>query len=97
MLCRRLKRNLPTREDEYCRMTLERLSEYLCPLNPEVNPAILDGGQSGLRNSSEFGKLALAKLLELAKDTDRLAYGDFNSRLGRTKLFHFRTSYSREG
>ncbi len=78
-------------------MTLERLSEYLCPLNPEVNPAVLDGGQGGLRNSCEFGKLALAKLLQLAKDTHGLGYGDVNALLGRTKLFQFRTSYSREG
>ena len=92
-----LKRNLPTWKDEHCGMTLERLSEYLCPLNPEVNPAVLDGGQGGLRNSCEFGKLALTKLLELAKDTDRLAYGDVDSLLGRTKLFHFRISYGREG
>ena len=96
-LCRRLKGNLPAREDENRRMTLERFSEYFCPFDPEINPTVLDGGQGGLGDSREFGQLALAQFLKFAKDTDRLPHRDFNSLLGRTELFHVRTSYSREG
>ena len=47
------------------RMTLERTREHLCPLNPQVDPAILDGRDRGLRNTREFGKLTLRELLEL--------------------------------
>jgi len=96
-LCRRLKGNLPAREDEYRRMTFERPSKYLGPFDPEINPTVLDGGQGGLGDSREFGQLALAQFLKFAKDTDRLAHRDFNSLLGSTEFLHISFSCNHEG
>ena len=47
-------------------------------------------------NSGAFGELALAQLLEFAKNPDGLTNRDFDSFLGRAKLFHFRASGNRE-
>ena len=54
MLCRRLKRNLPAWKDEYRGMTFERTSEYLCTLDPEVDPEILYQSKGGLGYTCEF-------------------------------------------
>ena len=96
MLCRRLKRNLPAWKDEYRGMTFERTSKYLRPLDPEIDPAILDSGEGGLGYPREFGQLALAQLLKLAKDTNGFARRDFDSFFGRTELLHFMASCNRE-
>ncbi len=77
-------------------MALERSRKNLCPFYAEVDPAILDGGNGGLGNSSEFGKLALAQLLELAKNPDRFTHRNFDSFFGWTKLFHIMAFDSRE-
>ena len=60
-------------------MTLESTRKNLGPFYAEISPAILDGGNSALRNPGEFGKLALAQFLESAKNPDRFAHGNFDS------------------
>src|SRR5258708_1643652 len=96
-LGRGLKRNIPAGEYKHCRVTLERACKNLCPLYAEVNPAILDGGNGGLGNAGEFGKLALAQLLELAKTADSSADKTFIPFLGGANLFHIMASGSGEG
>jgi hypothetical protein len=72
MLCGCVKRNLPTREDERCRMALEGAGKNLGAFDTEIHSAILDSGNSGLRNAREFGELTLAQLLEFAQDRNGL-------------------------
>jgi hypothetical protein len=54
-------------------MAPERASKNLRAFNTQVHPAVLNCGNSGLRNTSEFGELTLAQLLKFAQDTDGLA------------------------
>jgi hypothetical protein len=42
-------------------MTLEGARKNFCPFYAEIDPAILDGGNSGLGNPGEIGELALAQ------------------------------------
>ena len=46
-------------------MTLEGARKNLCPFYAKIDPAILDGGNSGPGNSGEIGELALAQFLAL--------------------------------
>lgn len=41
-------------------MTVESTGKNLRALNTQIHSTIFDGGDSGLRNASEFGQLALA-------------------------------------
>jgi len=77
-------------------MTPECECKDLRSFDAQVDPAILDGGNRGLRNARELGQLALAQFLKFAQDTHGLADADFYSFLGRTKSFHIRISGSRE-
>ncbi len=54
------------------------------------------GGNGGLGNAGEFGKLTLAQLLKIAKNPDRFANRNLNPLLRGTKLFHIMASDSRE-
>ena len=55
-------------------MTRKRTSENFRPLNTQIDPAALDGGNSGLGNARDLGELVLTQFLELANDADRLAH-----------------------
>ena len=76
-------------------MTPERVCEDLRSLDAQINPAILDSGNGGLRNARELGQLALAQFLKFVQDTHGLADADFYSFLGSTKSFHIKISGSR--
>ncbi len=82
LLCRRLTGDVPVREYQYRRMTLEPSRQHLCPLNPQVDPVILNGRDRGLRNTRQFGELALRELLELAENAHRIADGNLDAPLG---------------
>ena len=86
-LCRRFER-IPAGEYQHCRVTPESARQYLCALYAEIDPAIFDGGNGGLRNTGEFRKLALTQLLELANNPDRFANRNFDPFLCWAKLFH---------
>ena len=77
-------------------MTFKCFGEDLCPLDPEIDSTVLDGRQGCLGNAGQFSQLALAQLLKLADDANRLAYRDFNPFFGSTKLLHFKVSCNRE-
>ena len=59
-------------------MTLERPGQDLGALDAEVRPAVLDRGNRGLGDARQLRQLALAELLELAKNADGAPndYGD---------------------
>lgn len=62
-----LKRNFPAGEDEYGRMAIECSRESLSTLDAQIDPAVLNSRDGRLWDACEFGKLALAQLLEFAK------------------------------
>ena len=67
-------------------MALERPGQDLGALDAEVRPAVLDRGNRGLGDARQLRQLALAELLELAKNADGLADGDLDTRFGWLKL-----------
>jgi len=84
----RLELGVPAGEYQNGRMTLERSREDLRPLYAEIDPAILDGRDGGLRDAAKFGELALAQFLQFAKNPDRFPDGNLDALLGWTILFH---------
>ena len=58
-------RYVPAREHKHCRMALERSGQNFRTLDPLIDAIVLDGGNRRLRNSGQFGQLALGQLLEL--------------------------------
>ena len=77
-------------------MALKSTGKNLCAFDTQIYPAVLDSGEGGLRDTREFGELALAQLLEFAQDTERLTHRDFDSLFCWTKFFHFKVSCNRE-
>jgi hypothetical protein len=76
-------------------MTLEGSGQHLCPLDSQVDPAVLNGRDRGLRNTREFGELALGELLELPENAHRLADGNLEAPFGWSELSHLTVSDSR--
>jgi len=76
-------------------MAFESTGKNLCALDAEVNSAVLNSGNGGLRNTCEFGELTLAQLLKLAQNTDGFTDRNFNSLFGGTIVFHIRVSDNR--
>ncbi len=62
-----------------CGMAFEGAGKNLCALDAEINSAVLNSGNGGLRNAREFGELTLAQFLEFAQDTDGLTDRNFHS------------------
>ena len=77
-------------------MTPERVCEDLRSLDAQINPAILDSGNGGLRNAREFGQLALAQFLKFTQDAHGLANADLHSFFSSAKSFHISSSGSHE-
>ena len=69
-LCSTIKRKLPAGKNKYSWMTLQRSGKNFCAFNAQIYSAILDCRDGGLRNTCEFGQLALSQLLEFAQDAD---------------------------
>jgi hypothetical protein len=66
-----IQRDLPTREDQHCGMTLEASRKHLRALDPKADTIVLDCGKSGLRNTSALSELILTQALQLANDAHR--------------------------
>ena len=77
-------------------MTPERVREDLRSLDAQIDPAIFDCGNCGLRNARELGQLALTQFLKFAQDPHGLADANFHSLFGRVKSLHIRSSGSHE-
>ncbi len=77
-------------------MALEGASKNLGAFDAKVDSAILDCGNRGLGNASEFGQLALTEFLEFAQDSNRFSDRNIDATLGRAKLFHLKASDNRE-
>ena len=77
-------------------MAFEGTGKNLCAFDPQIYSAVLDSGDGRLRDTREFGELALAQLLEFAQDTNGLTHRDFDSLFRWTKLLHCMASCNRE-
>ena len=71
--------HVPTWKDQYCGVYLERPSQDLCALDPQVNPITLDRGDCGLRDTGESGKVVLTEFLQFADDPNGLSYGHLDT------------------
>src|SRR5579864_5472250 len=84
----RILGDIPPGENQHCRMALERPCENFCPLDTEPDAIILDRRKGCLRNSCQLGKLVLAVVLQLAKNTNRFTHRYFNAFSRGAKRFH---------
>ena len=73
--------HVPTWKDQYRWVYLERSSQNLCALDPQVNPIALDCGDCGLRDASESGKIILTEFLQFADDPNGLSYAHLDTPL----------------
>jgi hypothetical protein len=69
-------------------MAPKRNGEDLGALDAEVYAAILDAGNSGLRDPALLRQLRLGQALKLSENPDRLARGDVYTLLGRSEIAH---------
>ena len=88
MLCGGFKCNFPAWEDKHCRVAPERAGKHLRSFNSEADSAVLDGGDGGLRDAREIGKLGLAQLLEFPQNADGFSDGYLNTHLGGAIVSH---------
>ena len=79
--------HFPTWEYQHCRMTPERTRKHLRAFDAKANTIVFDGGERGLRNTAQLGKLILAQTLKLAQNAHRFADRYLDAFLGGRKSF----------
>jgi len=91
-LCGSFLGRIPSGENQYGWMALQRLGENLRSLHPKAHTVIFDSGKGSLWYSRQLSELVLAQALKFADDAHGLADRHFNSLPRRTKLLHLMVS-----